>query len=260
MAAKPKAKDRETPRRRVRLDHRRRGFLLDGKLQKGFADCEDLVDADRLLVARWAQRFTPERVSEAQHALLEGAGERSASPAQRELLENQRELRLSYIEALYEALTEEQRRIVEEPGSSPRVKGADYPLSVGDLARLSEVSERQVRKWADDGLLPSYRDGNHRRFYSAALIRAFVIAQASTQEKAVLSAAAHGRAGHLFQLIAATMGRAAACFPQEQSTRLAALSQELTWSSRLMCDVDSRAEVVRMWDEVPCTKRDLQRS
>lgn len=260
MAAKEKATAGSSHSRRVRLDHRRRGYLLDGKLQKGFPDREDLGDADRLLIARWAQRFAPGRVTDAQHDLLEGQGERLPSVAQHELQENQRELRLPYIAALYESLTEKQRRLVEEPGSSPRTKGVEYPLSVGDLVRLSGVSERQVRKWADDGLLPSYRDGTHRRFYSAALIRAFAIAEASTQEKAVLSAAAHGRAGHLFQLIAATMGRAAASLPGEESVRLVALCQELISSSRLMRDVDHRAEVERMWEEIHRPTGDLQHS
>jgi excisionase family DNA binding protein len=234
--------------RRVRLDHRRRGYLFDGKLQEGFADREELTDAERLLVARWGSRFAPDRLSAAQRALLDGAPERLPSLAQRELRDNQLELRSPYMAGLYESLSAAQKRLVEEPGSSPEARGATYPLTVGDLSRLTGASDRQIRKWGDDGLLPSYRDGNQRRFYSAALIRAFAIARMSTQEKAVLSAAAHGKTGNLFQLIAATIGRAATRLPEEEAGQLASLAQELSSTSRLMIDVDRGDAVARMWE------------
>lgn len=242
----------ETAQRRVRLDHRRRGYLLDGRLQEGFADPESLSEADRLLVARWARRFTPDTLSEAQRTLLEAPeAERVVSVAQRELRDNEVELRSPYLAALYRSLTEEERRLVEEPGSSARARGAEYPLTVGDIARLTGASERQVRKWADDSLLPCYRRQGQRRFYSAALIRAFAIGRASAQEKAVLAAAAHGRAGYFFQLMAATIGRAANRMPREEAEQLTALAVELARTSQIMADVDPRSHVVQMWEEIP---------
>jgi hypothetical protein len=242
-------------RRRVRLDHRRRGFLLDGELQEGFADEPGLPDDDRLLIARWAEHFAPERLSDAQRHLLDQPGaERPVSLAQRELQENQRELQSPYLGALFDSLSEEQRRVVEDPGSGEEARRVGYPLSVGDLARITGTTERQVRKWADDGLLPSFREGSQRRFYSAALIRAFAISGASGPEKTILRAAAQGEAGHLFQLMAAIVGRAAPRFPQAQAEQLASLAQELAWSSRLMHDVDQSDEVAEMWETALCPK------
>lgn len=249
-ARNPKSRKRE--KRRVKLDHRRRGYVLDGEPRAGFADPEGLSDADRLLVARWARRFTPDQLSEAQRALLAGPeAERVVSVAQRELRDNQLELRSPYLAALYQSLTEDEQRCVEDPGSSPKGKGAEYPLTVGDIARIAGASERQVRKWADDGLLPCYREGSQRRFYSAALIRAFAIGRASAQEKAVLAAAAQGQAGYLFQLIAATIGRAATRLPRGEAEQLASLAVELSCTSRIMADVDRSSQVIQMWEEIP---------
>lgn len=245
----------EESRRRVRLDHRRRGYLLDGELQEGFSDRRDLHEGARLLIARWGKRFAPEHLSDYQSRLLaESDSKPLASLAQRELQENQRELQSPYLAALYESLSKEQRHLVEDPGSSENAKGARYPLTVGSLSRITGATERQVRKWADDGLLPSFREGNQRRFYSAALIRAFAINEVSGPEKAVLSMAAHGQAGHLFQLIAATVGRAAPRFPKAEARQLTSLAQELAWSSRLMSDIDCRDEVARMWETALCEK------
>lgn len=42
----------------------------------------------------------------------------------------------------------------------------DPILEPGDVARMLGVNPRTVKRWADDGRLPSFRTpGGHRRFY-----------------------------------------------------------------------------------------------
>ncbi len=234
MQARP-ATDRKT-QRRTRLDHRRRGYLLDGELQAGFVDRPELPDRERIAIARWARSFSPDRLSDVQRELLDSpAARRTVSQAQRELQANQRELQLPYVAALSDLLSDQERRVVADP-SKVLGKEDGYPLTVGQLARLTDLSERQVRRWADEELLPCFRDEGARRFYSAALIRAFALSDAPTHEKAVLSEAAQGHAGRLFALLAATLARTRAVVAPEHVESLDALAHELSNSSRLMTE------------------------
>jgi hypothetical protein len=226
----------------IRLDHRRRGYLVDGELRRGFADDESLSGRARIQIARWAGRFTPEELSGTQRRLLaEPAADRTVRPAQRELRLNQEELRTPELANLYEILGEEERRLVDDPGEE------GYPLSTGDLERLTGNTGRQLRKWSDDGVLPGFREGEDRRFWSAALIRAFVMAQASADEKALLGLAARGEAGHFFALMAATLGRAAIDLKVEPDDELRELTARLSRSSRQMVDLDPGGEAVERW-------------
>lgn len=235
MPARP-ATDRKT-QRRVRLDHRRRGYLLDGELQAGFVDRPELPDRERIAIARWARSFSPDRLSDVQRELLDSpAARRTVSQAQRELQANQRELQLPYVAALSDLLSDRERRVVADPSKALGKEEDGYPLTVGQLARLTDLSERQVRRWADEELLPCFRDEGARRFYSAALIRAFALSDAPTHEKAVLSEAAQGHAGRLFALLAATLARTRAAVAPEHVESLDALAHELSNSSRLMTE------------------------
>jgi hypothetical protein len=91
-----------TQTRRIRLDPKRRGFFLDGELREGFSDVEDLSAADRLLLARWAERFSPEELSDTQRELLDANDDPPISLAQREFAINQQELQSGYLKALFE--------------------------------------------------------------------------------------------------------------------------------------------------------------
>jgi excisionase family DNA binding protein len=135
---------------------------------------------------------------------------------------------------LEDSLTDEERLIVDEPWHS--LPDVDYPLSVGEMAAITGATERKIRSWADEGLLPSFREGNDRRFYSATLIRAFVLQRTPTHTKAVVTAAAHGEAAQAFQLLAATVGRAALDMPPQPAEQLTRLADELSSASRLMSD------------------------
>jgi hypothetical protein len=223
---------------RVKLDPERRGYLLEGTLRKGFQDDPSMEVADRLRVARWARQLDPDRMSQEQRELLVSPeGLPKVSRSQRELARNQEELASRYLGELYRLLDEPQKGLVAEPG------GEGYPLSVGDMHRLTNQSERQIRKWADDGLLPSFREGGGRRFYSAALIRAFVLSGASSPEKALLRQAARGELGHFLLLCAATFGRAAEDLPASAAEGLSELASGLTRSTELMGDLDPRCMI-----------------
>jgi hypothetical protein len=136
--------------------------------------------------------------------------------------------------ALYDSLTDEERLVAHEPWHS--LPDVDYPLSVGETAAITGATERKIRNWADEDLLPYFREGNDRRFYSAALIRAFVLQRTPTHTKAVVAATAQGEAAQAFQLLAATVGRAALDMPSQPAEQLTRLADELSFASRLMVD------------------------
>jgi hypothetical protein len=231
-----------------RLDPRRRGFYLGDTLHEGFADRPGLPARSRTLIARWAERFAPERLEEIQRELLAAAPEPSVSLAQRELARNQRELRSPYLSVLFDSLTLAQQHAVQDPRGTG-VTDVGYPLSAPQLARLAEASERQVRSWADEGLLPVYRESGERRFYSAAAIRAFALARAPGHSKAIASAAARGEVGEHFQLLAATLAQAATRMPLDLRERLIALAEDLSSSSRLMADISEDSELYELWQD-----------
>jgi hypothetical protein len=221
-------------------------------LHEGFVDQPDLSDRERTLIAHWAARFSPDTLSKEQRALLDSAPPPSISPQQREFAENQRELHSPYLANLFESLTEEQQAAIQDPASSG-VAPNGYPLTVGQLAILTDASERQIRNWADGGLLPSHREGKDRRFYSAAAIRAFALVRAPVHSKAIAAAAARGEVGQHFQLLAATLARAASKMPVDLRGRLTALAEDLSSSSRLMVDVGDAVELQTIWREIDLT-------
>src|SRR5262249_14209162 len=67
-----------------------------------------------------------------------------------------------------------------------------YPLTLGQLSALGGASERQLRHWTDEDLLPAHRAGTHRRYYSAAVARALLLAQMTPQQLATLIALRRG--------------------------------------------------------------------
>jgi hypothetical protein len=226
----------EKSKRRIRLDRRNyRGYWADGKFHLGFPDNPELSTRERLTVARWAEELAPEALSPEQKQLL-AENPPSVSLRQKELAQNQVDLRAPSMSALWDSLSEEEQELVHNPGTSPARPDVRYPLTVGDVAAITGATERKVRNWTDEGLLPAFREKDDRRFYSAALIRAFVLERTPTHTKAVVAAVARGEAGQAFQLIAATLGRAAQDLPPEASKQLTNLAGELSAASRLMAD------------------------
>ncbi len=79
------------------------------------------------------------------------------SPALGERLDQARVLRDPRVRALWPRLTRSQQEVVLDPSAAV---GHRYPLSSGELARLTGMSERQVRYWADHGLIAHWRKGS----------------------------------------------------------------------------------------------------
>lgn len=228
------AKRRPRLRSRIQFDPQRRGYWLDGELTSGFPDNPELSDRERRAIARWAQGFTPDSFTDQQRKLLAEAPPLPVSGRQRESSQNNRDLRSRSTIALYDSLTDEERLITREPWHA--LPDVDYPLSVGEMAAITGATERKIRNWADQGLLPSFREGKDRCFYSAALIRAFVLQRTPTHTKAVVAATAQGEAAQAFQLLAATVGRAALDMPPQPAEQLTRLADELSSASQLMSD------------------------
>lgn len=101
------------------------------------------------------------------------------SPELTERLNQSRVLRDPRLRALWPRLKRCQQQAVLDPRATV---GHRYPLSSGEIAQLTGMSERQVRYWADRGLIAHWRKGSRRLFETAGLITAFSITNASQNE------------------------------------------------------------------------------
>jgi excisionase family DNA binding protein len=174
------------------------GYTYAGDSVDGFADRVDVPIEARVRLARLAERHTPRRLSEAQRELLaspqaERDATRRPSPAQAGFQADEEDVARAMEEGVYAELSSKQREWVAQPGSHPQLPDAiRYPLTLGQVHILTGASERQLRHWADEGLIPAHRAGTHRRFYSAAVARALLLAQMPPQQVAFLTALRHG--------------------------------------------------------------------
>lgn len=101
------------------------------------------------------------------------------SPELKDRLDHARVLRDPRIRALWPRLEARQQGIVLDPS---QVVDHRYPLTSGEIANLTRMSKRQVRYWADRGLIPHWRKGRRRLFEAVGLIAAFSITNASQHE------------------------------------------------------------------------------
>lgn len=167
------------PKRRIRFDRRDyKGYWLDGKFYPGYPDNPELSNRERLLIARWAEDWNPENLSPEQKQLI-ADNPPSVSLFQKEWNANRTEMETSYMRALWDSLSEEEQAIVRRPSVPPATSKTRYPLTVAELAAVTGASECEIHDWADEGLLPAFRERDDRRFYSAALIRAFALRRSS---------------------------------------------------------------------------------
>jgi hypothetical protein len=66
----------------------------------------------------------------------------------------------AFEDGVYGELTSEQQAWVADPSSHPALaEDARYPLTLGQLHLLTGASERQLRHWSDEDLIPSHRAG-----------------------------------------------------------------------------------------------------
>lgn len=166
------------PKRRIRFDRRDyKGYWLDGQFYPGYPDNPELSDRERLSIARWGEEWNPAGLSPEQKRLLE-ENPPSISLRHQELSQNQADLQADGMGALWDSLSEEEQAIVHKPSTSPALPETRYPLTIAELAAITGASEDEIHSWTDEGLLPAFRKKADRRFYSAALIRAFILRRA----------------------------------------------------------------------------------
>jgi hypothetical protein len=174
------------------------GYTYAGESVSGFADRPELPIDVRVRLARLAERYAPKRLSEAQRSLLatpaaERDASRSPSAAQAGFQADEEEAARAWEEGVYAELTPRQRSWVTEPGLHPELPDATrYPLTLGQLSLVSGASERQLRHWSDEDLVPAHRAGTHRRYYSAAVARALLLNQMTPPQLAALIALRRG--------------------------------------------------------------------
>jgi len=180
----------------VRADGR--GYTYAGEPTDGFADRPELAVEVRVRLARLAERYTPKRLSETQRELLasseaERDASRRPSAVQDGFQADEDEAARAWEEGVYAELSQREQEWIAQPSLHPKLPPAiRYPLTLGHLHILSGASERQLRHWTDEDLIPAHRAGTHRRYYSAAVARALLLAQMTPQQIAALIALRRG--------------------------------------------------------------------
>jgi DNA-binding transcriptional MerR regulator len=111
-----------------------------------------------------------------QTAQLRGA---TPSPELQQRLTQAELLRDARIRSLWPHLEPGQQLLVLDPAGAV---GHGYPLTSSELAQLASLTERQVRYWSDNGLIPHWRRVRRRLFEAVGLISAFSIANAKQHE------------------------------------------------------------------------------
>ncbi len=174
------------------------GYTYAGESVEGFADRPELPLAVRVRLARLGERYAPKKLSAVQRELLasplaERDATRQPSAAQEGFQADSEEAARAWEEGVYAELSAREREWVSDPSLHPSL-GEDvrYPLTLGQLHAVSGASERQLRHWTDEDLLPAHRAGTHRRYYSAAVARALLLAQTPPQQVAALIALRRG--------------------------------------------------------------------
>jgi hypothetical protein len=175
-----------------------KGYTYAGESVEGFADRPELPLPVRVRLARLGERYAPKKLAPAQRELLATpAAERDAtrrpSAEQDGFQADATEAERAWEEGVYAELPNEQQAWVSDPGAHPSLpEETRYPLTLGQLHLLTGASERQLRHWTDEELIPSHRAGSHRRYYSAAVARALTLGQMTTQQVATLIALRRG--------------------------------------------------------------------
>jgi hypothetical protein len=180
----------QSPMPLVRADGE--GYTYAGEWVDGFADRPELSLQVRVRLARLGERYSPKKLSAAQRDLLasplaESGATRQPSAELDGFQANAQEMERASEDGVYAELSAEQQTWVADPRSHPAFGDAvRYPLTLGQLHVLTGASERQLRHWSDEDLIPSHRAGAHRRYYSAAVARALLLAETPPQQVATL--------------------------------------------------------------------------
>jgi MerR family regulatory protein len=174
------------------------GYTYGGEWVDGFADRPELSLPVRVRLARLGERYAPRKLSVAQRDLLaspmaERDASRQPSPELDGFQANAQEMERAFEDGVYAELTSEQQAWVADPSlHAALASDVRYPLTLGEIHLLTGASERQLRHWSDEGLIPSHRAGAHRRYYSAAVARALLLIETPPQQVATLIALRKG--------------------------------------------------------------------
>jgi len=158
------------------------GYTYAGEWIDGFADRPELPLLVRVRLARLSERYAPEKLSAAQRDLLASAiVERDVTRQPSAELDgfaaNAQELERAFEDGVYGGLTSEQQAWVANPSTHPALSDdVRYPLTLDQLHLLTGASAQQLRRWAEEELLPWHRVAGGHRFYSAAVVRALLLA------------------------------------------------------------------------------------
>lgn len=192
------------------------GYWLAGDFREGFLDDPELTRGQRLRIAGWARKLTPDQFSEEQRRLLEGF-ESPPAPA-RERAEALADFRQG---PYWRALGAEQRALVDDPSTHPHLEGASYPLRVSELATLVGATRDRIHHWGEIGLLPARRSpGGQRHFYAASAAQAFFLTGLDRNKLNVLRQIGEGSAGNLLVGISAVLREQASADTEEESRAL----------------------------------------
>jgi DNA-binding transcriptional regulator YiaG len=162
----------------VKLSPDRKGILVDGEELPGFPYLGEMAETDQLRVAAWARKLAPRSLTAAQRALLEN---RQPSARRLEGLLQDQILRSPLVRTLWDSLSETQQALVLNPDQE---LGKRYPLSTGELSRLTGMSKRQVQYWSERRLLPHWLDERgHRHFEAAGVIVAFALSSSKQHDR-----------------------------------------------------------------------------
>jgi hypothetical protein len=170
----------------------------------GFSDDLGLPEAARERIARFAAALTPEELSSTQKELLQ----RTSGPSAllRELAADEAELDEAWEQGLYELLTPKQLALLRDPSLHPKLGSRRYPLAIGDVAKISGASARQLHYWEQTGLLRAFRDdGGSRLYLRGAVVRAMVYTGAPKHVLATLTSILKDGPHRFARLLAAAL-------------------------------------------------------
>ncbi len=192
----------------------RAGYVLESRSIDGFEDRPDLGPRARLILARMAQRYTPETLSDAQRDLLEKPEQETSQPSERlvDLTRNLEDLDAAYEAGLFDDLSADEVALIRDPSNHPDLPDARYPLTIGQTAKLTGASPVQLRRWAEARLIPSAPVRGRLRFFGADVLYAMLLAKTHRYEVAALMRILRGdEAGsRLVRLLGVTLASIAA--------------------------------------------------
>jgi DNA-binding XRE family transcriptional regulator len=166
----------------VRADGK--GCTYEGESVDGFADRPELRQPLRVRLARLCERHTPELLSPVQRELLASPlAKRDAARRPSAELDgfdaNAADAEKACEEGVYGQLSAVQTEWVADPGSHPFLeRGTRYPLTLRHLRLLSGVDENELRRLTEEGVIPAHPTGSGRSYFSVAVARALLVAEA----------------------------------------------------------------------------------